>query len=128
MRIEKDLLYTENHEWLKVEGDKAYIGITDYAQEHLGDIVFVELPEVDAEFDADEGIAVVESVKAVSSVYTPVACTIVEVNEELEGSPELLNEDCYANWIALIEIKDRSGLDKLMDAAAYEAFCAEQED
>lgn len=127
MRIEKGLLYTQNHEWLKVEGDKAYIGITDYAQEHLGDIVFVELPEIDAEFDAEEGIAVVESVKAVSSVYTPVSCTIVEVNEDLESSPELLNEDCYANWVALININDRSGLDNLMDADAYEAFCAEQE-
>lgn len=127
MRIEKGLLYTQNHEWLKVEGDKAYIGITDYAQEHLGDIVFVELPEVDAEFDAEEGIVVVESVKAVSSVYTPVSCTIAEVNEELESSPELLNEDCYANWIVLININDKSGLDNLMDAEAYEAFCAEQE-
>ncbi|MBO8159833.1 glycine cleavage system protein GcvH [Thermosyntropha sp.] len=127
MRVESGLLYTQNHEWLKVEGDKAYIGITDYAQEHLGDIVFVELPEVDAEFDAEDSIAVVESVKAVSSVYTPVGCTIVEVNEELESSPELLNEDCYTNWIAVVEITDKSGLDELMNAEEYEAFCAEQE-
>jgi len=127
MNIPKDLLYTSEHEWIKVDGNQVYLGITDYAQHHLGDIVFVELPELDTEVDTGDSIAVVESVKAVSSVYSPVSGTVVENNEELEDSPELLNEDPYTNHIAVINISNPDELEDLMSPAAYEAFCAEQE-
>jgi glycine cleavage system H protein len=127
MNIPKDLLYTSEHEWIKVDGNQVYLGITDYAQHHLGDIVFVELPELDTEVDTGDSIAVVESVKAVSSVYSPVSGTVVENNEELEDSPELLNEDPYTNHIAVINISNPDELEDLMSSADYEAFCAEQE-
>ena len=127
MNIPKNLLYTNEHEWIRVDGDQVYLGITDYAQHHLGDIVFVELPEMDAEVISGDSIAVVESVKAVSSVYSPVSGTVVENNEELEDSPELLNEDPYTNHIAVINISNPGELEGLMSPAAYEAFCAEQE-
>ena len=127
MNIPKDLLYTSEHEWIRVDGDQVYLGITDYAQHHLGDIVFVELPELDAAVISGDSIAVVESVKAVSSVYSPVGGTVVENNEELEDSPELLNEDPYTNHIAVININNPDELEDLMSPAAYEAFCAEQE-
>jgi glycine cleavage system H protein len=127
MNIPKDLLYTSEHEWIRVNGDQVYLGITDYAQHHLGDIVFVELPELDAAVISGDSIAVVESVKAVSSVYSPVGGTVVENNEELEDSPELLNEDPYTNHIAVININNPDELEDLMSPAAYEAFCAEQE-
>ena len=127
MNIPKDLLYTSEHEWIRVDGDQVYLGITDYAQHHLGDIVFVELPELDTEVVSGDSIAVVESVKAVSSVYSPVSGSVVENNEELEDSPELLNEDPYTNHIAVISISKPDELEELMSPAAYEAFCAEQE-
>ncbi len=127
MNIPKDLLYTSEHEWIRVEGDQVYLGITDYAQHHLGDIVFVELPELDTEVVTGDSIAVVESVKAVSSVYSPVSGTVVENNEELEDSPELLNEDPYTNHIAVINISNPDELEDLMSPADYESFCAEQE-
>lgn len=127
MNIPNDLLYTSEHEWIRVDGEQAYLGITDYAQHHLGDIVFVELPEIDAEVSSGESIAVVESVKAVSSVYSPVTGTVVENNEELEDSPELINEDPYANHIAIISISNPDELNELMSPDAYAAFCAEQE-
>ena len=127
MNIPKDLLYTSEHEWIRVDGDRVYLGITDYAQHHLGDIVFVELPELDTEVVSGDSLAVVESVKAVSSVYSPVSGTVVENNEELEDSPELLNEDPYTNHIAVINIDNPDQLEDLMSPAAYEAFCAEQE-
>jgi len=127
MNIPKDLLYTSEHEWIRVEGDQVYLGITDYAQHHLGDIVFVELPELDTEVVSGDSIAVVESVKAVSSVYSPVSGTVVENNEELEDSPELLNEDPYTNHIAVINISNPDELEDLMSPADYESFCAEQE-
>jgi glycine cleavage system H protein len=127
MNIPKDLLYTSEHEWIRVDGNQVYLGITDYAQHHLGDIVFVELPELDTEVVSGESIAVVESVKAVSSVYSPVSGTVVGNNEELEDSPELLNEDPYTNHIAVISISNHDQLEDLMSPAAYEAFCAEQE-
>lgn len=127
MNIPKNLLYTSEHEWIRVDGDQVYLGITDYAQHHLGDIVFVELPELDAAVISGDSIAVVESVKAVSSVYSPVGGTVVENNEELEDSPELLNEDPYTNHIAVININNPDELEDLMSPAAYEAFCAEQE-
>ena len=124
MNTPDDLFYTQNHEWIKVEDDKAYLGITDYAQYNLGDIVFVELPELDIQVEMEEAIAVVESVKAVSSIYAPISGTILEVNEELEDAPELLNEDPYENHIAIISLDDDSELDELMSATDYDAYCA----
>lgn len=127
MNIPNDLLYTSEHEWIRVDGEQAYLGITDFAQHHLGDIVFVELPETDTEVSFGESIAVVESVKAVSSVYSPLTGTVVENNEELEDSPELINQDPYANHIAIISISNKDELNDLMSPDAYAAFCAEQE-
>jgi glycine cleavage system H protein len=127
MNIPNDLLYTNEHEWIRVNGEQAYLGITDFAQHHLGDIVFVELPEPDTEISVGESIAVVESVKAVSSVYSPVTGMVTENNEELENSPELLNEDPYANHIAVISISNPDELNSLMSPEAYAAFCAQQE-
>ncbi|HHV16805.1 MAG TPA: glycine cleavage system protein GcvH [Gelria sp.] len=127
MEVPKDLLYTTEHEWIRVEGEQVYLGITDYAQDQLGDIVFVELPELETEVITGDAIAVVESVKAVSSVYSPVSGTVVESNIELEDLPELLNEEPYSNHIAVINISDPDELEDLMSPADYEAFCAEQE-
>ncbi|NLN86678.1 MAG: glycine cleavage system protein GcvH [Syntrophomonadaceae bacterium] len=127
MNIPADLLYTKDHEWIRVEGDQCHIGISDFAQSHLGDIVFVELPELDIEVGAGQAIGVIESVKAVATLFCPVGGTIVEINEELESSPELLNEDCYANWIAVVELNDKSELETLMEASAYSEFCRQAE-
>lgn len=127
MNAATELLYTEGHEWIRIEGEKAYWGITDYAQEHLGDIVFIELPEADTDIEAGDRLAVIESVKAVSDVYTPLSGTIMLVNEELETSPELLNEDPYENYIAVIAFSDISEKEKLMSASQYEAFCQEED-
>ena len=127
MNIPKQLLYTKDHEWVKNKGEEAYLGITDFAQEQLGDIVFVEMPEVDAEIKSGESFAVIESVKTVSSVFTPVSGRILSVNEELESSPELLNQDPYGNHIAVISLDDRQEMEQLMSAEEYEAFCREQE-
>ncbi|MEN6327135.1 MAG: glycine cleavage system protein GcvH [Syntrophomonas sp.] len=127
MNIPENLLYTDEHEWISVEGSLGRVGISDYAQHHLGDIVYVELPEVGEKVDAREAIGVIESVKAVASMFSPAEGSVLEVNEELESAPELLNEDCYANWIAVIELTDKSDLEKLMDAQAYAAFCANLE-
>lgn len=128
MRIPEELLYTKDHEWVKVEGQKVWIGITDFAQEHLGDIVFVELPEVDTEVEAGTSVAVIESVKAVSSVYSAVAGTVAEANAELEEAPEKLNEEPYENWILAVEMSNPDGLQGLMNAAAYEQLCLQQEE
>ncbi len=125
MKVLKDLFYTEDHEWLKVEGDEAYIGLADFAQDALGDIVYVELPEVDDEFEKEEAFSAVESVKAAADVYMPVDGVIVEINEDLMDDPALLNEDPYENWIVKIEIKDKSQLDELMTAEDYEKFLEE---
>ena len=127
MNAATELLYTEGHEWIRIEGEKAYWGITDYAQEHLGDIVFIELPEADTDIEAGDRLAVIESVKAVSDVYTPLSGTIILVNEDLETSPELLNEDPYENYIAVIAFSDISEKEKLMSASQYEAFCQEED-
>ena len=117
------MLYTKDHEWVKVEGDAATMGITDYAQEQLGEIVFVELPEVGKEFGVHAEISVVESSKAAGDVYCPVAGKVSEVNEELNTKPELVNEDCYhAGWICKLTIGDKAALDDLMDARKYEEF------
>ncbi|NLF44981.1 MAG: glycine cleavage system protein GcvH [Syntrophomonadaceae bacterium] len=127
MNAAAELFYTESHEWIRIEGEKAYWGITDYAQEHLGDIVFVELPEADIDIEAGDRLAVIESVKAVSDVYTPLSGTIILVNEDLETSPELLNEDPYENYIAVIAFSDISEKEKLMSVSQYEAFCQEED-
>jgi len=117
------LLYTKDHEWAKIEGGVATIGITDHAQEQLGELVFVELPPVGKEFAAHKEIAVVESSKAAGDVYCPVAGQVAEVNEELNTRPELINEDCYhAGWICKVQITDKAPLDKLMDAAQYKEY------
>jgi glycine cleavage system H protein len=126
MKVLEDLLYTEDHEWIKVEGDEALIGLADYAQDSLGDIVYVELPDEDEEFDKEETFAAVESVKAASDVYMPVSGRIVEVNEALMDDPSLLNQDSYENWIVKIEILDKSELDDLMTSEDYEKFLAEE--
>ena len=120
------LYYSESHEWVKVEGNVAVIGITDFAQHAMGDLSYVDMPEVDDEFAAGDEFGAVESVKAASDLYSPVSGTVVEINEELEDAPELLNQDAFANWIMKVEMSDPSELDSLMDAAAYEAMCANE--
>ncbi|MDR0185225.1 glycine cleavage system protein GcvH [Prevotella brunnea] len=118
------LFYAESHEYVKVEGDCAYIGITDYAQHALGNVVYVDMPDADDEFEKEEGFGAVESVKAASDLNAPVSCKILEVNEALEDEPELLNKDPYTNWIVKVELTDKAELDDLMNAKAYEEFCA----
>ena len=121
MTYPANLKYTETHEYAKVEGNKAYVGITNYAQDQLGDIVFVELPEVGRVVKKGEVFSTVESVKAVSDCYAPVSGKIVEVNSKLSDSPELLNQDPHGEgWICAIEMSDPSELGKLMDSASYE--------
>ncbi|HHV60615.1 MAG TPA: glycine cleavage system protein GcvH [Clostridiaceae bacterium] len=127
MKVIKNLKYSKDHEWVKVEGNKAYIGITDYAQHALGDIVFVELPETDTEISGGDAFAVVESVKAAADVYSPVSGVVLEVNEELLDAPERINEDPYESWIALIELSDPDEVEELMDAVEYEKFCSEED-
>ncbi len=127
MRIVEGLLYSNDHEWIKVEGKEAYIGITDFAQHKLGEIVYVELPQVDDELSAGDVFSVVESVKAASDSYLPISGKVVEVNEDLDGEPGLINEDPYANWIAKIELSDESELEGLMNAEEYEDFCSKEE-
>jgi len=116
--------YTEDHEWVKVDGDTATVGITGYAAEQLGDVVFVELPEVGANYDKGADMAVVESVKAASDVYAPVSGEVVEANEKLADTPETVNEAPEGDgWFARIKLSDKSELDALMDEAAYKEFC-----
>lgn len=124
-KIVDGLLYSEDHEWIKVEGNVATVGITDHAQHQLGEIVYVELPDVDDELEAGDTFGVIESVKAASDSFMPLSGKIVEANEELDDEPGSLNSDPYANWIIKIELSDESQLDGLMDAKKYEAFCAE---
>ena len=122
-KVIEGLYYSESHEFVKVDGDFGFIGITDYAQNALGNVVYVDMPEVDDEVTAGEEFGAVESVKAASDLISPVSGTVVEINEALEDQPELVNEDAYANWIIKVELSDKSDLDNLMDAAAYEEFC-----
>ena len=124
-KVIEGLYYSESHEYVKVEGDFAYVGITDYAQHALGNVVYVDMPEVDDEVEAGEDFGAVESVKAASDLISPVSGTVVEVNEALEDKPELLNEDAFANWIMKVEMSDKTELDNLKDAAAYEELCKE---
>ena len=120
------LYYSESHEWVKVEGNVAIVGITDFAQHEMGDLSYVDIPEVDDELEKGEEFGAVESVKAASDLYSPVSGTVIEINEELEDAPELLNQDAFANWIMKVEMSDPSELESLMDAAAYEAMCANE--
>ncbi|KIL46465.1 glycine cleavage system protein H [Jeotgalibacillus alimentarius] len=126
MSSPKELRYSEEHEWVKVEDGKARIGITEFAQSELGDIVFVELPEVGDELTSDEPFGSVESVKTVSELYAPVSGKVVEVNEDLEDSPEYVNESPYEKaWMVVVELSDESEVDELMDAEAYDKMTDE---
>lgn len=123
-----EYLYSKEHEWVKVEDDTCVLGITHYAQEELGEVVFVELPDVGESFDADDEIGTIESVKAVAEVYTPVSGEIVEANESLTETPERVNEDPHGKgWLVRIRLSSKDELDGLMDAAAYEQFAASGE-
>lgn len=123
MKVLNELLYTKEHEWVKVDGDKAYVGITDFAQDSLGDIVFVELPEVDTEFSKEDAFGVVESVKAASDLYIPVSGKIVGINEDIIDNPEKINEDAYKNWMLIVELSDKSELDELLKPEEYKNLC-----
>ncbi|MGQ9672717.1 MAG: glycine cleavage system protein GcvH [Candidatus Aminicenantales bacterium] len=119
----KDFYFTQDHEWLKIEGEEAVVGITDFAQKQLGDVVYVELPAIGTKLDFHQPIGVVESVKAVSDIYSPASGEVVAVNEELNSSPELLNQDPHGKgWIIRLRLKDRSEVEKLMTALDYEKF------
>ena len=118
--------YTKEHEWLSVSGATGTVGITDYAQSTLGDIVFVELPKVGDKVTGGQTFGSVESVKAVSDLYSPVSGTVTEINEALNSSPDKINEDAHAAWIIKVELSDPSQIAALLDAAAYEAFIAEE--
>lgn len=123
MNIPADLLYSSDHEWIRVDGTTATIGITEYAQDALGDVVFVDVPESSTDVSAGESFTEVESTKSVSDIYAPVSGTIGEVNTRLEDQPELLNTDPYGDgWICSIQMNDTSQLDQLMDAASYSAL------
>ena len=124
-KILEGLKYSESHEWVKVEGNVAVIGVSDFAQKEMGDITYVDMPAVDDELAAGEEFGALESVKAASDLYSPVSGTVVEVNEALEDAPEAINEDAYASWIIKVEMSDPSELDKLLDAAAYKALIGE---
>lgn len=121
--FEAGLYYSESHEYIRVEGEFGYIGISDYAQHALGNVVYVDMPEVDDEVTAGEEFGAVESVKAASDLISPVSGTVVEVNEALEDEPELLNQDAFANWIIKVQLSDPTELDNLMDVEAYKKHC-----
>ena len=123
MKILNELKYSKSHEWVKVEGNKVYFGITDYAQDHLGEVVFADFPEVGREIKLEEAVAVVESVKAVADIFSPISGTVVEVNEELLDNPGEINTDPYNSWFIAVEITDVSELDALLSASDYEKFC-----
>ena len=122
-RFIEGLYYSESHEFVKVEGEYGYIGITDYAQNALGNVVYVDMPEVDDDITAGEEFGAVESVKAANDLNAPVSGTVVEVNTALEDTPELINQDAFANWIIKVKLSDPSELESLMDAKAYEEMC-----
>ncbi|MBO4658567.1 MAG: glycine cleavage system protein GcvH [Prevotella sp.] len=122
-KVIEGLYYSESHEYVRVEGEFGYIGITDYAQHELGNVVYVDMPEVDDEVEAGEEFGAVESVKAASDLISPVSGTVVEVNDALADTPELINADAFANWIIKVELTDKTELDNLMDAEAYKAAC-----
>ena len=127
MEVREGLKYTESHEWIRKEGSEAVIGITDYAQGALGDIVFVEVPEIGLKVSKGDETANIESVKVAEAVYAPVSGTVVEVNEDLESQPEIINEDPFGVFIYAIEMTNPSELDDYMSPEDYEAFAAAQE-
>ncbi|MGN0195916.1 MAG: glycine cleavage system protein GcvH [Candidatus Cryptobacteroides sp.] len=118
-KVIEGLLYSESHEWVKVDGDIATVGVSDFAQKEMGDITYVDMPDVDDEVTAEEDFGALESVKASSDLISPVSGVVVERNEELEDRPELINEDAYAGWIIKVKMSDLTELDNLLDAAAY---------
>lgn len=122
-KVVDGLKYSESHEWVKVEGNVAVIGVSDFAQAEMGDITYVDVPDVDDEVVAGEEFGALESVKASSDLISPVSGTVVEVNEELEDAPEKINEDAFGAWIVKVEMSDSSELDKLLDAEAYKDIC-----
>ena len=122
-KVEEGLFYTESHEYVRVEGEYGYVGITDYAQDQLGNVVYVDMPSVDDEVIAGEEFGAVESVKAASDLMSPVSGVVVEVNEALEESPELINQDAYANWIMKVKLSAPSEVNDLLKAADYEKLC-----
>ena len=124
-KIIEGLYYSESHEYVRVEGEFGYIGITDHAQHELGNVVYVDMPEVDDEVTAGEDFGAVESTKAASDLICPVSGTVVEVNEALEDEPGLINKDAFENWIIKVELSDKGELDNLMDAAGYKAMIGE---
>ena len=127
MKFPADLKYTKDHEWLRVEGGIATVGVSDFAQDSLGDVVYVNLPEVGAEVRAGDAVAEIESVKAVSDVFSPVSGEIVAINEELEGAEGTVNTDPYgAGWLFRVQLADPAEVASMMDVAAYEAYVAEQ--
>ncbi|MDA8234782.1 MAG: glycine cleavage system protein GcvH [Clostridia bacterium] len=127
MNNPQNLKYTQEHEWIKVDGNKAVIGITDLAQSLLGDVVFVELPQVGVEFAAHDTMGIIESVKAVSDIYAPVSGKVLEVNTALEDSPEIVNQDAFGKgWLVVLEIKDADELGGLLSAEDYEKLFAEE--
>lgn len=119
MSLPENLRYTKDHDWVRVEGNRAYIGITDFAQKQLGDIVFLELPELDTEIASGDQLGVVESVKAIADLHSPVSGQVVEINEELEDAPELLNEDAFGTWIAVLELTNPDEVESLLTAEEY---------
>lgn len=123
MNIPGNLKYTKEHEWALVEGTTATIGITDFAQSALGDIVFLEVPDVGSELKAGTTFGVVESIKSVSDLYSPITGEVIAKNTDLEGSPEKLNSDAYGSWLIKVKIKDNSELSKLLSAEQYQEFC-----
>ena len=123
MKVLNELKYSKSHEWVKVEGNKVYFGITDFAQDHLGEVVFADFPEVGREIKLEEAVAVVESVKAVADIFSPISGTVVEINEELLDSPESINSDPYNSWFVAVEMSDSTELDALLSAEDYEKFC-----
>jgi len=121
--------YTKDHEWIKVENDEAVVGITDFAQKQLGDVVYVELPQVGTVFEFHQSLGVIESVKAVSDIYSPISGEVVAANEELDGSPEMVNEDPHGKgWIVRLKLKDEAEIEKLMSTTEYEKFLEGLED
>lgn len=123
MKIIDDIRYAESHEWVSLDGEIATVGITDYAQHALGDIVYVDMPEVGDEVTTGEEFGAVESVKAASDLYSPVSGEVVEINDALEDEPGLINQDAFANWIMKVKVSDPSEIEGLLDAEAYAKIC-----
>jgi len=122
-KVIEGLYYSESHEYVRIEGEYGYVGITDYAQDQLGNVVYVDMPEVDDEVTAGEEFGAVESVKAASDLISPVSGTVVAINEELEDAPELVNKDAFENWIMKVKLSDPAEVEKLLGAADYEKIC-----